>query len=395
MAKTRLAIASKEIQLHLVGDKGSYKAARVQRLNLNTDIPVTTVDEIGNAQHAGSITDIPAITMTFSAFDVGINLFAVLTGEDQDSYPGAGVDIEQLTEIDAVLYVRDDDVTDFVKSAHAKRLQIRDFTFTYSVDGESTEEYTAVGSEKRWFKNDVQVDTFTTGTTTFTLTASPVQLKNGDDLLTVILDGKYLTEVVAGPATGEYEVTGTTLTTFDSRTDTCVAIYQKAFAGSEWTDVSDEEQAIAIRGKDVELLIGVNSLDRVQSVTINGNLNSQPVTEMHNPNILGYQSQVPVVNGTVTVLDTDTELMDILVTGLPSSGDTEFELTGGCATSGLALEIKLYDPCDTATVLKTVYVPSFRTVGDAYTTNVNENASQTFNWESFDAQCIVYSGARP
>ena len=395
MAKTRLAIASKELQLHLVGDKGSYKAARVQRLNINTDIPVTTVDEIGSAQHAGSITDIPAITLTFSAFDVGINLFAVLTGEDQDAYPAGGVDIEQLTEIDAVLYVRDDDVTDYVKSAHAKRLQIRDFTFNYSVDGESTEEYTAVGSEKRWFKNDVQVDTFTSGTTSFTLSTTPVTLKNGDELLSVILDGKYLTEVAAGPATGEYSVSGTTLTTGDSRTDTCVAVYQKAFAGSEWTDVSDTEQAVAIRGKDVELKIGVNSMDRVQSVTINGNLQSQPVTEMHNQNILGYQSQVPVVNGTVTVLDTDTELMDLLVTGQTSSGDTEFELTGSCATSGLALEVVLYDPCAPATALKTVYVPSFRTTGDAYTANVNENATQTFNWESHDAQCIVYSGARP
>jgi hypothetical protein len=395
MAKTRLAIASKELQLHLVGDKGSYKAARVQRLNINTDIPVTQVDELGSAQHAGSITDIPAITLTFSAFDVGINLFAVLTGEDQDAYPAGGVDIEQLTEIDAIMFVRDDDVTDYVKAAHAKRLQIRDFTFTYSVDGESTEEYTAIGSEKRWFKNDVAVDTFTAGTTSFTLSDTPVTLKNGDELLTVILDGKYLTEVPSGPATGEYSVSGTTLTTFDTRTDTCVAVYQRTFAGSEWTDVSDTEQAVAIRGKDVELKLGVNSMDRVQSVTINGNLNSQPVTEMHNQNILGYQSQVPTVNGTVTVLDTDTELMDLLVTGQPSSGDTEFEITGGCATSGLALEVVLYDPCDTATALKTVYVPSFRTTGDAYTSNVNENASQTFNWESFDAQCIVYSGARP
>lgn len=395
MAKTRLAIASKELSLTLVGEFNAYNAARIQRLNINTDIPITTVDELGSATHAGSITDIPAITMTFSAFDVGINLFAVLTGNDPDAYPGAGVDIEQLTEIDAIIYVRDDDVTDFVKAAHARRLQVRDFTFTYSVDGESTEEYTAVGSEKRWFLNDVQVDRFTTGTTSFTLTDTPVTLKSGNELLTVILDGKYQTEVASSPATGEYSVAGTTLTTGDTRTTQVIAIYQQTFLGSEWTDISDTEQAVAIRGKDVELKLGVNSIERVQSLTINGNLNSQPVTEMHNQNILGYQSQVPDVNGTVTVLDTDTELVDLLVTGVVGSGDTEFELTGSCAISGLALEVILYDPCAPATVLKTVYVPSFRTTGDAFTQNVNENAQQTFNWESHDAQCIVYSGAKP
>jgi hypothetical protein len=393
MAK-RLAIASKELQLRIVGSYDSFFASRIQRLSMNTDIPTTVIDELGNSQHVGTITDIPAITLTFSAFDVGINIFATLTGNDPDAYPGAGVDIGELGEIDAILYVKDPNLANYVKSAHAKRLQIRDFTFNYSVDGESTEEYTAVGSEKRWFKNQVVVDRFTTGTTSFTLSETPVQLLNGNDLLTVILDGSYLTEVAAAPATGQYEVTGTTLTTADTRTAQVIAVYQVAFAGSEWSDISDTESAVAIRGKNVELLIGVNSQERVQSVTINGTMNVQPVREMNNINIVGYQSQVPTVEGTVTVLDTDTDLIDLLITGQDVSGQTEFELGTECTTSGLALEIKLYDPCDTSTVLKTVYVPSFRIVGDSFTHNVNENAVQTFIWQSTDAQCVIYSGAR-
>ena len=393
MAK-RLAIASKELELRIVGSFDSFFASRIQRLSLNTDIPTTQIDELGNSQHVGTVTDIPAITLTFSAFDVGINIFATLTGYDPDAYPAAGVDIGELGEVDAVIYVKDANLMNYAKSAHAKRLQIRDFTFNYSVDGESTEEYTAVGSEKRWFKNQVVVDKFTTGTTSFTLSETPVTLKNGDELLTVVLDSAYLTEVAAGPATGEYSVSGVTLTTFDSRTTQVLAVYQVAFAGGEWSDISDEESAVAIRGKNVQILIGVNSQERVQSVTINGTMNVQPVKEMHNENIVGYQSQVPTVEGTVTVLDTDTELIDLLVTGSEASGDTEFEIAGSCAVSGLALEIKLYDPCDILTVLKTVYVESFRVVGDSYTQNVNENAVQTFNWQSTDASCVIYSGAR-
>jgi hypothetical protein len=46
MAK-RLAIPSKELQLSIVSDRGAYKASRVQRVGLNTDIPSTTVDELG------------------------------------------------------------------------------------------------------------------------------------------------------------------------------------------------------------------------------------------------------------------------------------------------------------------------------------------------------------
>ena len=118
---------------------------------------------------------------------------------------------------------------------------------------------------------------------------------------------------------------------------------------------------------------------------------------MGNRNIVGYQTQVPSLTGDITVLDTDTELIDLLLNGSTSSGDTEFEIGIGCPSSGVSLEVKLYDPCDTTvsgTVLKTIYIPSIEVTGDSYTSNVNNNASQTFNWKSTTAECIIYSGAR-
>lgn len=393
MAK-RLAIPSKELALKIVGPVGSFLASRIQRVNINTDVPTTNIDELGSRTHAGVISDLPNITLTFSAFDVGVKVFSVLTGTDPTAFPGTGVDIVELGEIDAILYVKDATVEDYVKSAHAKRLQIRDFTYSYSVDGESTEDYTAVGSEKRWFKNDVVVDKFTTGTTSFSLSETPIQLLNGNDLLSVILDGEYLTEVASSPATGEYSVSGTTLTTFDSRTAQVLAVYHASPAGTNWSDVSDPQSAIAIRGKDVDVLIGANDILRVQSITINGNMNPQPVREMGTDNIVGYQRQVPDVSGTITVLDTDTELIDLLVNGNISSGATEFQLQNACVASGIDLEIKLLDPCDRTTVLKTVYIPELVVVGDAITSNVNDNVQQTFNWNSNTAECLIYSGAR-
>jgi len=390
----RLAIPSKELALKLVGSYGSLLASRIQRITLNTDLPVTTIDEHGNSQHAGTITDTPNITLTFSAFDVGTDLFSVLTGTNPDAFPAAGVDVENLQEIDAILLVKDQAVSDYVKAAHARRLQVRDFTYNYSVDGESTEEYTVVGSEKRWFKRDVVVDKFTTGTTSFTLTETPIQLKNGNYALSVVLDGGYLEEVAGAPATGEYRIVGTTLTTGDTRTAQVIAVYQANPAGNNWSDVSDTEQEVAIRGKDVKVVISTNDIPRVQSVTLNGNLNPQPVREMGNDVVVGYQRQVPVIDGNITVLDTDTELIDLLTTGSILSGDTEFEIADTCTASGISLEIKLYDPCDDTTVVKTVYVPEFVVVGDSYTSNVNDNAQQTFNFQSNTGQLIIYSGAR-
>ena len=272
MAK-RLAIPSKEAQLKIVGPVDSYAAARVQRISINTDIPNQDIDEIGNPLHAGTSKDSPNVTLNFSAMDVSVKLFSVLTGTDPDAYPGAGVDISSLGEIDAIVYVKSATVADYAKSAHARKLQIRDFNFNYSAEGDSTEDYTAIGSAKRWFKNDVVVDKFETGTTSFTLNDTPIQLKNGDYCLSVILDGVYLTEVAAGPATGEYSVSGTTLTTFDSRSSQLLAVYHANPAGDNWSDISDATIPAAVRGRDVAVEMSANSIPRIQSVTLNGSLN--------------------------------------------------------------------------------------------------------------------------
>jgi len=399
MAK-RLAIPSKELALTVVGPVNSYKAARIQRVGLDNTVPINDIDELGNARHAGTTLGTATVTLTFQSMDVSTALFGVLTGVS-GAYPVLGRDIQYLGEIDAVLKVKDAVTTQYAKTAHAKRLQIRDFTYNYTVDGEATEEYTAIGSEKRWFKWDVLVDKFVTGTTTFTLSYMPIQLKNGNKLLSVILDGGYLTESTGVLTTGQYSVLNNVITTFDTRTAQLIAVYHTNTGGAGvWTDVSDAINPAAIRGRDVNVFIGVNGINRVQSVNINGNLRPEAVNELGSRTVIGYQRQVPTVEGQITVLDTDTELIELLTTGqINVSGVVEYTVGDNpCVISGVSLTVKLVDPCDTSvpyTVLKTVYVPSITIAGDNFTSNVNGNAQQVFNWRSTDAQCIVYSGAKP
>jgi hypothetical protein len=395
----RLAVPSKDLQLKIVGPRDGFAASRVQSLTLSSTQPSETKDELGNPQHVGETKDISEITLTFSAFDVGIKIFAALTGTNPASYPSQGVDISELGEIDAVLYIKDAEAADYAKSISGRRLQVRDFTFNYSVDGDSTEDYTAIGSERRYLKYDVIVDKFTTGTTSFTLSQTPIQLKNGNYGISVILDGGYLTEVTGAPSTGEYRIVGTTLTTGDSRTAQVLVVYHANPSGDNWSDISDDALPVAIRGRDVSVAIGANNLMRVQSVSINGSMNVQAVKELGSRNVVGYQRQVPTVEGTITVLDTDTELIQLLTTGVIGSGaGVEWSPGEGCEDLALSLKIELTDPCDVETpyaVLKTVYIPTITIVGDSYTSNVNSNASQTFNFKSLDSQCIIYSGSMP
>jgi hypothetical protein len=394
MAK-RLAIPSQHVELRVVGPKNYFSVSRVQRLGLNTDIPTTDVFELGAALKAGTTQDTPAVTLTFSAMDVGIKVWSVLTGSDPLAFPVAGVALTSLGEADAVIHIKDEFVSDYVKSGHARRMQVRDFTFNYSVDGESTEDYTLVGSEKRWFKNDVIVDRFGSGAGPFTLSQTPILLKNGHYGLSVIADGVYLTEVAALTAAGQYVMAGTSLTVYSAVASQIIAIYHANPTGPLlWSDVSDPLLPGAIRGKDVNVNIALADAERIQSVTINGNLNVQNVKEMGNRDIVGYQKQTPTVDGTITVLDTDTDLINQFSNGYISA-DTEFQLSSLCPTSGVALKIQLRDPCDSTSpyaVLKTVYLDKIIIVGDAFTSNVNNNATQTWNWRSINANLVVYSG---
>lgn len=396
MAKP-LAIPSKESQLVIVGPKNSFKATRVQRMNLNADIPSTNVDQIGASTHAGVTNDIPNISFSFSAFDTGIKIFSVLTGTDPDAYPAGGVDIINLSEIDAIIYTKDPTAAKYYKSEHGKRLQVRDFSFSYTVDGDATEDYTAVGSERRYLGNDVVVDRFTTGTTSFTLSRTPKQLRNGNYALSIIVDGVYGKEVTGAPAaSGEFRVVGTTLTTYDTRTSQVLAVYHATDKTAVWTDVSDTTMPASVRGKNIPIKIAALSIERVQSVSISGNLNVQPVREMGNVAVVGYQRQVPDVTGTITVLDTDNELVNIFENGTTTtSGIEEWQPGEGCTVSGFPLDVLIYDPCDTATLLKTVTIPQVVITSDAYSVNVNGNAGLTFNFKSNTAECIVYEGAKP
>ncbi len=392
----RIAIPSKEVQLKLVGPRDSLIIPRVQRLNFSGDKASTDIDELGNRLHAGTTVDTPAITATFQAFDVGIKLFSVLTGTDWTAFPGAGVSISNLGDADVVVHIKNASSEDFIKMAHARRCVVRDFTFTYNVGGESTEEYTVIGTQKRWFTNDVVVEKFVTGTTSFSLAETPVQLKNGNYALSAVLDGVYLDEVPSAPATGEYSVSGTTLTTADSRVNQLLVIYQAAPTGDNWADVSDTTMPAAIRGIDVPVVLSANNIERVQSVTINGTFNPETVREMGNRDIVGYQTQVPSVTGTISVLDTDTELIALFTTGSLLPADTEFGLSE-LTVSGISLDVKLVDPDDTTspfTVLKTLYIPELEITSEAFVSNVNNNATQSFDFRSRDGDLIVYSGAR-
>ena len=383
----KIAIPYKDIKLRIVGPKADFYAHRVQRLDIPVTLPNTTINELGNPKHAGIITDIPEVTATFQAFDVSHKIFSYLVGEDPAAYPSSGVDVSELSTVDLIGYIKD--TTDILKCIHAKKMRITDFTFTYTVDGESTEEYGCAGSTKRYLANDVIVDSGVLTAGALTLTYDPSTLKNGYKMLSVIVDGIWKEDT-------EYSVAGKTLTISGATTEQCLAVYHTQSGVMVWSDIADATVPAAIRGKNIPVTIGVEQMYRVQSVTIRGTFPNTKILEMGNINVVGYVVDPPDVTGDITVLDTDNEIVALLTTGSKSDADGYGEFgVDEYEERTLGLQVQLKNPTDNTTVLKTVVVPAMRITSDGTSANVGGQLTQTFSFMSNDAQCIVYSGAVP
>jgi len=383
----KVAIPYKDTKLRIVGPTGAFYAHRVQRLDIPANMPSTTINELGNPGHAGIVTDIPEVTATFQAFDVSHKIYSYLTGTNPAAFPAAGKDVNQLTFCDLIAYIKDPELNDHLKCIHAKYMRITDFTFTYSVDGESTEEYSMAGSEKRYFANDVYVSSGNLVAGELTLDYTPKTLKNGNKLLSCIVDGDWLDEG------SEYSVDDVTLAVSGGTTEAVLAIYHTQSGVMTWADITDATVPAAIRGKNVPVEIEANHMYRVQSVTIRGTFPNTKVNEMGNTSVVGYIVDPPDITGDISVLDTDNEIVALLTTG-SVDGDAYKEY--GVDEYGertLQLDVIIKHPADNTSVMKTVRVPKMRITSDGVTSNVGGQLTATFSFMSDDAQCIVYSGA--
>jgi hypothetical protein len=384
----RVAVPFKETKLRIVGPAGDFMASRVQRVDIPANLPTTTINELGNPQHVCVITDIPEVTATFQAFDVAHNIYSYMTGYTPSSFPAAGVDVSNLNYCDLILYVKEANVNEHLKCIHARYLRVTDFTYTYSVDGESTEEYTLAGTDKRYFANDVVVDSGNLVAGDFTLTYTPNTLKNGNELLSMIVDGSWLTEGT------DYTVAGTTVTVSGGTTEYALAVYHTQSGVLTWADISDATIPCAIRGKNIPVEIGANHMYRVQSVTIRGTFPNTKIMEMGNTSVVGYITDIPEITGDISVMDTDNEIVSLLTTGSISDADGYGEFgVNEYEERNLQLDVIIKDPADNTTVMKTVRIPTMRITSDGTTSNVGGQLTSTFGFASTDAQCIVYSGA--
>lgn len=389
----RARIHSRDLQPQIAAPQGLFAAARVQRFDWPANYPTTAIDEIGRKLHVGTTQETPDVTVTVEAFDVSHNTFAYLTGYTPATFPASGVSITNFQNVDVIGQIKDAATNGILSALYVKRAVVSAMDASFGVTANSTVTYTFSANSKKELKNPVFYDSFTyAGSGALTLSQTPVYLTRTSGYT---IDG-YL-----APAAGanrnldegiDYTVAGTAITLTGGVATTGDKLwFTYSSAAAATFQPLDNVAPAAIQGKYVPLSISVNKIPRVQSATIRAAMNAERILEMGGlGKPVGYEVGVPNVTGDVTVLKTDTDLVNIL-TGQNINtveGDLEYQVP-------LSLKITLNDPTNPARPVLTYYVPSFNVTSEADNTQVNQSMQQTFGWESTTGELIVCSGAGP
>jgi hypothetical protein len=389
----RARIHSRDLQPQIATPKALFAAARVQRFDWPENLPTTAIDEIGRKLHVGTTQETPDVTVTVEAFDVSHNTFSYLTGYTPGTFPFSGASVTEFKNVDIIGQIKDGNTssTNILSALYVKRAIVTGMDASFGVTANSSVTYTFGASNKKEFKSPVFYDNFTVAASGVTLSHTPTWLPRTsgytiDAYVTGVNGTAYMDEGT------DYTVAGTAVTLLNPTVgDVVWFTYCSTFTPVTFLGLDDVAPA-AIQGKYVPLTISVSKIPRVQSATIRAAFNAEKILEMGGlGKPVGYEANTPNVTGDISVLKTDTDLIN-LVTGQSLTsieGDMEYAVTN------LPLKIQLKNPANPNQTLLTYYVPSITFTSESDSSQVNQSMQQTFGWESATGELFVISGAGP
>lgn len=395
----RARVHSRDLQPQVAAPKGLFAAARVQRFEWPMELPTTNIDELGRVLHVGTTTEIPNVTVTLEAFDVGHSTYSFLTGYTPNTFPTSGVSITELKNIDVIGQIRDGTTKAIVNSLYVKRGTITGMDASFGVRDNSTISYTVSSNSKKELKQPIFYETATSVSG-----GAKMSLQNTPTYLT--RTSGYTLDAYRTSPTGstnyldegtDYTVAGTVVTFLDvggvssgsaNALDRVWVTYSST--ASKTFEALDDVQPAAIQGKYVPVRISVSNIPRVQSATIRVSFPSEEILEMGGlGKPVGYEVGIPEVTGEISVLKTDTELLQILEGVGTSTVESDLEF----AKTDLPLKIELKNPRNPSQVLLTYYVPQMTITSESDEDSVNQSMNETFAFSSTTGELIVASGS--
>lgn len=408
----RVSITFKENAADIITFAGKTRLGRVQRAEIGANLPNTPVQELGSDKLVGRIFDIPEISVTISAMDVGARTAFQMAGIDwATAASGTYIEAQDIQYVAVSQpFKAAGNSNDVARTLFVPGAKLDRFSLNYSVGGDATEEYSFQGTTTRWLRYDV--DTFTT-----TVAASGViggytgarQLKNGSYVLCVFASGiGYLPQesVVSSTATGAVldldavpEGTPVTVVFHKDLTDAWDYTYEYAHVPPGYTPAPD--QPVGVRGWGIEVSlvasgIGDERVYRAQTATIQAQYQTTKIQELGSEEIVGYSDGIPDVTGTLEVMQHDFRLGELL-RGDADSDDDDWD-PNELGEGNWGLRIRLWrrnaDRLNSEPE-KTVWLPFLEVTQEQNSSQVGQDARQTFNFASRTNEVYIFKGDKP
>jgi hypothetical protein len=399
----RITYSFKETGVDAISLAGRTRLGRVQSSDVGTNLPNTPVQELGSNKLVGRIFDLPEVTVSISAIDVGPRTAFMLAGKDwATAAEGEFVEAQDIKYVCLAQTFKSESTDDIARTLFIPGAKLDSLSMNYSVGGDATEDYSFQATSTKWLKYDVVLASGVTAAGSLALSSARA-LKDGSYYLAAFAEGTgYL------PAEA---ITGSTANSVSFDTGLVpdgtfvVVAYHKDLADQwdytyEYANVAPEAQPVGIRGWGVEVYLVKSGesnqrIYRAQSCTVQSQLQTTRIQELGSEAAVGYSDGIPEVTGTIELMQYDFKLQELLSGDLNSSEDNFDPNELGSGDWGLQIKIfrrgadRVNDSPE-----KTVWVPAIDITQENNRAQVGQDVTQTFNWASRTGQVYIYKGNR-
>jgi hypothetical protein len=404
----RVSISFKENAAEIISAAGKTRLGRVQRAEIGANLPNTPIEELGSDKLVGRIFDVPEISVTISAIDVGARTSFVMAGVDwATAASGTYIEAQDMKYVAVAQPFKSVASDDIARTLFVPGAKLERFALNYSVGGDATEEYGFQGTSSRWLRYDVTVASGVTSGGQLTGFSGARVLKNGS----------YVLCAFAGDGIGylpEEAITASTATTVTFDTDTVpdgtpvvVAIHKDLTDQWDYTyefpNVSPESavpnQPVGVRGWGIEIFLVKSGetnekIYRAQTCNIQAQYQTTRIQELGNEAVVGYSDGIPDVTGTLEIMLHDFKLGELLSGDEAGDNWTPTEL--GAGNWGLLVKVWRRNANRTTTEPeKAVWLPYLDITQEQNSAQVGQDARQTFNFSSRTNEVYIFKGDKP
>lgn len=396
MAK-RVSISYKENAVNILNQAGRTRLGRVQRFEVNSNLPNTVINELGSNKQVGRIFDLAQVSATISSIDVGARTVFHMAGRDwAAAASGTRVEAQEIGYVCLEQIYKSRVGDDVARTMIVPGAKLESLSLNYSVTGDATEDFSFQGNTRLWLRYDAVLASGITSGGALTYSGARV-LKDGGYVIAMFDSNGYLPKETAVTTSA----TQLTVDTADIANGTPLWAVIHRNEADQWDYTYEEIPStlpVGVRGWGVELYLtkSGSSNERVyrgQSCTVQAQFPTQRVMELGSEEIVGYSDTVPEVTGTLQIMKHDFKLLEQLSQDDNSTEDnwTPNDLTG----NGWGLEIRLWRRGIDRTTTepeKVVWIPELELTQDSDSSQVGQDAMQTFNWASKFGDVYFYKG---